>query len=80
MTIDNIFRIKRVWESNKNIVWKKIAKGFGYTIILTIITYLIEGITSADIPQLWIIYSGVIISLLQASRKAWQYYDPVKDK
>jgi len=78
--MSNIFREKRVWEGNVWIPLKKFGKGILYTIGLTSLTIIIDAFQRGDIPQEWIVYSGVAIAVLQTIKKAMEKYDPVKDR
>lgn len=79
MVIDfNILNTKNVWNNRKKIVLNKFLKGMGYTLLLAGLTFGIEFISTSNIPQEWVLYTGLIIALLQSGKKALEKYEPVK--
>ena len=76
----DIFKQKQVWQENKSIPLKKLGRGMLYTLSVTAITFMINAIQSGEIPAEWVLYSGIMISILQTIKKALEKYEPLKDR
>ena len=70
----------KVLHKKPSIAWRKFLKGLGYTIGASIVAYSLNYLGSIQVSPDQAIYVGLLISLLQAVKKALERYDPKKDR
>ena len=76
----DIFKKRNVWSANNNIAIRKFFKGLIYTAGMAVVTFSINAIISGNIPTEWVVYSGILLAVLQSIKKGLEKYEPSKDR
>lgn len=71
---------KRVISKKPSIALKKFLKGLGYTVMAAVITYSLNYLSSMNVSPENAVMVGLLISVLQALKKALEKYDYRKDR
>lgn len=78
--MNDIFKPKRVWEAKFSIAGKKFGKGLIYTAGVSMIAFIVDAFQQGNVPQEWVIYTGLVIAVGQSVKKGLEIYEPKKDK